>query len=104
MPKSRYAATPIINNHHYGTFSVPVRALGYRGNNLLEGVRTFDYVVQVGDRMDHLAARYLGADEYWWVIALGNGIDYPFSSGGFGPGVTVKIPLDVKDVLDKISR
>lgn len=72
--------------------------------NLLEGVRTVEYTVKVGDRIDHLAAKFFNDDQYWWVIALANGINYPFSSGGFKPGRLLKIPLDVKDVLDKILR
>jgi hypothetical protein len=104
MSKSRYASTPIINNHHYGTFSLPVLSKGYREQKLLEGVRTFEYTIKVGDRIDHLAARYLNDENLWWVIALGNGIIYPFASGGFAPGRTIKIPLDPKDVVDKVVR
>lgn len=104
MSKSRYASTPIIGNHHYGTFRLPVFAKGYRERNLFEGVRTTTYTIQVGDRIDHLAARFLNDESLWWIIALGNGIIWPFSSGGFAPGVEIKIPLDPKDVLDKVVR
>lgn len=104
MAKSRYSSTPIIGKHHYGTFSIPALAKGYRERNLLQGVRTFVYTVKVGDRIDHLAARFLNDENLWWIIALGNGIIYPFSSGGFVPGRELKIPLDAKDVLDKVVR
>jgi hypothetical protein len=70
--------------------------------DLLAGVATSDYTYQHGDRLDHLAAKFLGDDQYWWVIALVNGINYPFASGGLVPGVVLKIPVSVKDILDKI--
>lgn len=104
MARSRYSNTSIIGKHHYATHSIPTQSLGLRAVNLLEDVRTFEYTVKVGDRIDHLAAKFLNDDQYWWVIAMSNGINYPFSSGGFKPGRVLKIPLDVKDVLDKILR
>jgi hypothetical protein len=81
-----------------------VLAKGYRERNLFEGVRTTTYVIKSGDRIDHLAARFLNDESLWWVLALGNGIYYPFSSGGFVPGREIRVPLDAKDVLDKILR
>lgn len=104
MAKSRYAGTPIIDNHHYGTWTVPVRARGLAGANIFDGVRTFSYTISLGDRPDHLAARFLNDDTLWWLICLGNGIIYPFSSGGWKPGREIQIPLDPKDVLDKLMR
>ncbi len=104
MARSRYSNTPIIGKHHYSTFPTTTSSRGLQSLNLLEGVRTVEYTVKVGDRIDHLAAKFFNDDQYWWVIALSNGINYPFSSGGFKPGRLLKIPLDVKDVLDKILR
>ena len=79
-------------------------AMGLKQVELLAGVQTIEYVYKVGDRLDHLAAKYLGDDEYWWVISLVNGINYPFASGGLVPGRALRIPVDVKDVLDKLMR
>jgi hypothetical protein len=103
MPKSRYADTPIVSGS-YQSFTLPRRAAGYAQLDLLEGVKTTDYLFKQGDRLDHLAARYLGEDQYWWVIALVNGINYPFASGGLVPGRILKVPIDVNDVLAKILR
>lgn len=102
MAKSRYSASSVIGGHHYGTWSPPSRPLGYAEVDLLKGVRTFKYVIQVGDRVDHLAARFLNDENLWWVICLGNKIVYPFSSGGFRPGREIDIPVDAKDVVDKV--
>ena len=104
MGRSRYSQTEIIDNKYYATSELPVEGLGYREPNLLADVRTFDYKFSVGDRLDHLAAKFFNDETYWWVIALVNNIDYPFASGGLVPGRTLKIPFDVKDVLDKVLR
>jgi len=104
MSKSRYSDTEIIDDHHYGTFSLPVKSLGYKELNLLEGVKTFDYVFKVGDRLDALAAKFFSQDQYWWCIALINNIQYPFASGGLVPGKVLKIPYDVKDVFERLFK
>lgn len=101
MAKSRYSNTSVIANHHYSTFSLPVLSKGYRNQDLLANVRTFEYTILAGDRIDHLAAKFFSDDQYWWVIAMVNRIIYPFSSGGFKPGKILKIPYDLRDVLDK---
>jgi hypothetical protein len=102
MAKSRYSGTPIIDNHHFAPWRLPIRSMGLKGNDLLSGVQTVDYVVRVGDRIDQLASRFLHDESYWWVIALVNDISYPFASGGFSAGVTLHIPVNVNDVLGKI--
>lgn len=103
MSKSRYSDTPITSGS-YQSFHLPKRSAGYAQLNLLEGVKTIDYLYKQGDRLDHLAARYLGDDQYWWVIALVNDINYPFASGGLVPGRILKVPNDVNDILGKILR
>lgn len=104
MAKNRYIDTTIRDNRNYNTFSLPVYSRGLRAPNLLENVQTLEYVYKVGDRLDIIAAKYYGEEEYWWVIALCNGITYPFASGGLTPGKTLKIPLDVKDIFEKIFK
>lgn len=100
MAKSMYAETPVIDNF-FATTSLPVFAKGLRELDLFAGVRTIEHILQRGERLDHLAARYLGDDDYWWVIALGNKIDYPL---GISAGTSLKIPMDVNDVLGKIFK
>jgi phage tail protein X len=48
------------------------------------------------DRLDQLAYKYLGKGEYWWMIALMNNIDWAYE---FEPGMVIKIPINVEDVL-----
>jgi len=104
MAKSRYNDTELIDNKRYATFSLPVYAKGLRDPNLLQGVQTFEYIVKLGDRLDHLSARFYGDDSYWWVIALVNGISYPLSSSSFGPGKKIKVARDARDIFVKIFR
>lgn len=107
MPKSRYADSPVLTGSGgsmYGSRGLPVQALGYRELDLLEGVETVEHVVRQGERLDHIAFRFLGDESYWWVVALVNGIDYPFSSGGLTAGSTLRIPREIRDVLDRIMR
>jgi len=104
MAKSRYSGTDIIDGRHYETYALPRRSAGLQEIDLLENVRTFEHTFSQGERLDHLAELHLGDGAYWWVIALVNSIDYPFASGGLVPGRKLRIPLDVRDVLDKILR
>jgi hypothetical protein len=104
MAKSRYSDTPILDGKAFKSFLLPKRAAGLANVNLLDGVKTTEYVYKVGDRLDHLAARFFGEDQYWWVIALVNDINYPFASGGLVPGRVLRIPSSVQDVLNKLLR
>jgi hypothetical protein len=101
MAKNRYASTEIFENS-FGTFSIPIEARGLDIESLFRDISTFEYCVIAGDRMDLLAAKFLGESSYWWIIALMNNIIYPFASGGFTPGRILKIPLNPIDVFDKI--
>ena len=104
MAKTRYTDTVVLDNNHYSTWSYPVKSLGYKEIDLLENIRSFEHIIVLGERADHLAARFFGDESYWWVICLVNGINYPFKSGGWTPGRALRIPFDVKDVLDKLMK
>lgn len=104
MARSRYTNSQIIDGKFYASFRLPVQANGYKELDLMKGVRTFEYTYKKGDRLDHLAARFYNDEGYWWVIALTNGINYPFASGGLVPNLKLKIAYDVNDVLDKILK
>lgn len=99
MARSRYANTRVIDGLYYATWRnhVAERLDG----DLLEGVKTFTYTFSVGDRLDVLAARFLGDDRYYWVIALVNNIMWPL---GVQPGTVLTIPRNVGDILSKLQR
>ncbi len=99
MARSRYSNTRIIDGHHYATWRNPVAER--MDGDILEGVKTFDYTFSIGDRLDILAAKYLGDDRYYWIIALVNNIIWPL---GIEPGTTLRIPKDVTQVLEKLQR
>lgn len=104
MAKDRYSDTEIIDNRHYGTWRLPTNPGGLKPIDLLDGVKTTEHVFSRGERLDHLAAKFWNEESYWWIIALVNGIKYPFASGGLVPGLTLKIPVEPKDVLEKILK
>lgn len=104
MSKSRYSDTPVIDGRYFGTYSIPRISAGLKTLDLLEGVNTVEYQYTKDDRLDHLAAKYFGDDNLWWVIALVNGISLPYAAGGLVPGRILKIPQNARDVLDKIMR
>lgn len=104
MGKSRYSDTRVIDGKSFATFSMPRVSAGLKQLDLLEGVRTTEYLYKAGDRLDHLAARFFNDDSLWWVIAMVNNIKWPFKSGGLTPGIRLKIPMNARDVLDKIVR
>jgi len=71
-PNSRYAGTPVLAfDPDDGR---PPRA--YLARRLLPAAETLaslgEHPVADGDRLDSLAARYLGDPELWWRIADGN--------------------------------
>lgn len=104
MGKSRYSGLKVIDGKFFSTFRLPRIPGGIVGVDLLKGVATQDYVFKAGDRIDHLAAKFYGDDTLWWIICLVNNINYPFASGGLVPGKLLKIPLDARNILDRIRR
>ena len=108
MAKSRYFPNRTIFNPqrqepvHFATWNVPINMRGYDPINLLAGQQYSEYIWKFGDRIDRLAFHHLGDDQYWWIIALVNNINYPFSSGGLVAGKVLIIPSNVRDVLDKL--
>lgn len=100
MARSRYSDNKIIDGYYFGTWSNPA-VKGFKQEDLLKGVNFIEYVLKDGDRLDHLAARYLGDDQYYWVIALVNGINFPLD---ITPGQTIRIPTNALDVTKKLQR
>lgn len=101
MGRSRYSNTATMSGS-YVTFTLPSQGAGFAELNMLDGVQTTPYTYQVGDRLDHLAARFYNDDSYWWIIALANNINYPFASGGLIPGRVLQIPVDPKSILNQL--
>lgn len=97
MGRSRYAGNEIVNNH-YTMWQDPSARDPY-GPDILDGVDTFEHIVAAGERLDVIAHRYYGDEDYWWVIALANRVMDPFS---MTVGRRLRVPTDVKSVLDKL--
>lgn len=100
MARSRYSSLEVIDGNHYSTWVDPC-AKFQLGTDILDGVDTVDHILNRGERLDHLAYRYYGDAEYWWVIALANRIQDPFK---MAVGLRLRIPTDVKSILSKVQR
>lgn len=74
---SRYASTPILA-HDPGDGRPPIPYLGRRLVPHPERLGTLgEHTVVAGDRLDNLAARYLGDAELWWRICDANVAAHP---------------------------
>ena len=100
MARSRYAGTPVVDGHHYETWLDPT-TVDPLGPDILDGIDTVEHVINAGERLDTLAFKYFGDEEYWWVIALANRILDPFS---ITVGTRLRIPSDARTILDKVRR
>lgn len=100
MGRSRYAGNPIIDGNHYGTWTDPMSG-NPLGPDILDGVDTVEHILSAGERLDVLAHRYFGDEDYWWIIAIANRIQDPFS---LVAGTRLRIPSDARAVLDKVRR
>jgi hypothetical protein len=89
MAESRYRSTGIIDRNYYESVDFPRK-------EELETINTFRIRIAQFERLDNLAFKHLGSGEYWWVIALINGLEWPYA---FEPGQIIKIPVEVDDVL-----
>ncbi len=88
MPISRYRNTPVVSGSFFGTFDFPKIDT--------TKIAVFLITPTAEDRLDTLAAKYLGSGQYWWIIAMLNDISWGF---GFTPGVNLIVPVNVDDVL-----
>ena len=100
MGRSRYAGSPIVDSNHYETWSDPISG-NSMGPDILDGVDTVEHILVSGERLDLLAHKYYGDEDYWWVIALANRIQDPFS---LSAGTRLRIPRDARAILDKVHR
>ena len=62
----------------------------------LDKIPVFQIRTSEEDRLDTLAAKYLGDGGYWWVICEINDLEHMFD---FTPGKIIKIPINIEDVL-----
>lgn len=100
MGRSRYAGDEVIDGFHYGTWTDQTTT-DPMGPDILDGVETVDHILAVGERLDGLAFKYYGDEDYWWVIALANRIMDPFS---LEVGTRLRIPRSPKSIISKVLR
>lgn len=89
MAFSRYTNTNVIEGKYYETVEFPSK-------EELDKIETHQVSLPTYARLDILAKKYLGNEQYWWILALMNDIDW-----GLGQqSITIlRIPKNVQDVL-----
>lgn len=97
MARSRHEKLDVVNGNQYETFTLE-QTNRFKFPDTFDGIDYIEYVVKTGDRLDHLAAKFLTEDQYWWMIALYNNIVEPFLT----PGTTIRIPVDPRQILDRL--
>ena len=88
MSVSRYRNSEIVGDRYYATQD--------QVNKDLSNIQTFSIRITDTDRLDTLAAKYLGDGTYWWIIAELNNLDWSFN---FESGQIIKIPVSVEEIL-----
>ena len=100
---TRYAQTPLLGGAdeplHYGSYELPDILTGLSESKILDDVETELYEFVEGDRLDKISQKFYGSSEYWWTIALINGIVYPL---GIEPGTKLTIPVDISIVYKRL--
>lgn len=97
MAKSRYSNNKVIDGYYYGSWRNRL-VEGLIEPDLFENITTIEHTFSIGERLDHLAAKYFGDDQYYWVIAVVNSIVDPLD---IEYGRKLRIPTDVRQVLER---
>lgn len=89
MAFSRYTNTNIIDDKYYETIEFPSK-------EELDKIEIYQVSLPTYARLDVLAKKYLGNEQYWWVLAVMNDIDWGLGEQSI---VILKVPKNVQDVL-----
>lgn len=57
------------------------------------------YIIEEGERLDHIAGSAYGNASYWWIIAAASNIGWGLQ---VPPGTLIKIPRNLDQVLSAI--
>lgn len=98
MPRviDRYSFLPIISEKFIATFPVIKLEELYSNSD-------FFVKLQYGQRLDQLAYQYLGSGQYWWCIALINGLKTPFDKELI-VGKLLRIPISINKIIQILEN
>ena len=91
----RYEFTKVVSSKE----GFPVYSTTYYPEIPIEDDDVFIFTV-FGDRLDTLAFKAYGDVTMWWIIAKANGIRGKMA---LKPGTPLRIPSDIKEILQKIE-
>ena len=58
-------------------------------------IKTREYMVRDGERLDIIAGRFLGDGSFWWIIATLSGIGWSLQ---VPPGTLLTLPVNIKEL------
>ncbi len=69
--------------------------------NVIDGnIAYINHVLKEGERLDHLAGKFLGNGDLWWVVAAASGIGWMLQAA---PGTRIRIPTNVDQVMSFVG-
>jgi hypothetical protein len=92
MTSIYYRNSEKIDGRHY---SIPKFALK---NIDFSDIEARELMIQDGDRLDIIAEQLYNNPDHWKAIAIFNNLEWFFVK----PGDVIRVPLDIKKVLDRI--
>jgi len=67
--------------------------------DIFESEIMLQHTLQVGERLDVLAQKYLSNGRYWWMICMINGITNPIDDKKLLPGSVLNITTNPKRII-----
>jgi hypothetical protein len=63
-------------------------------------IETTPYVLKEGERLDHIAGKFLGNGDLWWILAATSGIGWMLQAV---PGTRIRIPSNLNQIMAYVS-
>ena len=71
--------------------------MAYRNNR----IKCTVYTIKENERLDTLAARFLGDATLWWILSTANGIQGKMV---LEPGTLIRIPGNISNIIQKFRN
>lgn len=97
----------MANRYRYsGTLKKPATNKRYLGSAIYPKVKAdandIYVIVDQSDRLDILALKYYGDQNYWWIIAIANNLNQ--ASFYVEPGRQLRIPTNLSKILSDFQK
>jgi len=98
MPLRRYQRDKFLRGGRLRGTATTMRLLRVM---VIEGrIKTTVHVLKENERLDHLAAKFLGDSRDWWILAATSGIGWGLQ---VPPGTRILIPRNLEQVRQVVG-